>query len=451
MKLLKKSLALLCALCLAFSLVSTAALAAKPGTTNPGHVKLDTALEDGASLFLLIKDTRLEGLTSFTALTALGLSDAAKAEVNWGAAVAALRTEKHNATKYNVVEGDSKDILNASVCGAIIVYKDGSCRMIPLVDDKKKDGLFLGNEGGGALNMWLNGWANSPIIPEPEDPENPEEPVSDPVLTIHYVYAAGGTAAPDYQKSISAGTGYSVASPGITGYYADTALVAGTMPDRNIEFTVTYYQQAFSVEHYFEQPDGSYVQAAAQATDGGVILPGESKQAADFVRTETNYTYFAGHADAINSIACTEDTYGQPLVLKLYYRLDTYTLTIHYVYENGDTAAPDYLKTLPVGADYSVDSPEITDYFTNVLQVAGTMPAENVEYTVVYRPLEDIPDDEPPLSPPSDDEPSDDIPLEDIPDEDVPLTGDARGVSAALAGLALSSGALLLLVRRKRK
>ena len=79
------------------------------------------------------------------------------------------------------------------------------------------------------------------------------------------------------------------------------------------------------------------------------------------------------------------------------------------------------------------------------------MPAKHVEYTVVYRPLEDIPDDEPPLSPPSDDDPADDIPLEDIPDEDVPLTGDARGVSAALAGLALSSGALLLLVRRKRK
>lgn len=91
-----------------------------------------------------------------------------------------------------------------------------------------------------------------------EDPENPDNPIvpdeegdsTDPVdveqiynLIIHYVYATGGTAAPDVRAQYFAGESYGYPSPVIEGYTPDLAFLrtgVNGMPAKDVELTVTY-------------------------------------------------------------------------------------------------------------------------------------------------------------------------------------------------------------------
>ncbi len=62
-----------------------------------------------------------------------------------------------------------------------------------------------------------------------------------------------------------------------------------------------------------------------------------------------------------------------------------YHLVIHYIYaETGETAWPDCSDTLWAGEAYDVLSPIIPEYWYDIAEVAGKMPAHNVEYTVMY-------------------------------------------------------------------
>lgn len=73
-------------------------------------------------------------------------------------------------------------------------------------------------------------------------------------LTIHYVYAEGGTAAEDHTDSVTFNDTYSVTSPTINGYTADTPVVSGTMPAKNVEVTVTYTKRSdlsYTVHYYW--------------------------------------------------------------------------------------------------------------------------------------------------------------------------------------------------------
>lgn len=73
-------------------------------------------------------------------------------------------------------------------------------------------------------------------------------------LTIHYVYADGGTAAANHTDSVTFGDPYSVTSPTIDGYTADKTTVSGTMPANNVEVTVTYSKRtdlSYTVNYYW--------------------------------------------------------------------------------------------------------------------------------------------------------------------------------------------------------
>ncbi len=60
-------------------------------------------------------------------------------------------------------------------------------------------------------------------------------------------------------------------------------------------------------------------------------------------------------------------------------------LVVHYIYaDTGETAWPDHSETLWEGDAYDVLSPIIPEYQYDIAQVAGIMPAHNVEYTVMY-------------------------------------------------------------------
>lgn len=61
-----------------------------------------------------------------------------------------------------------------------------------------------------------------------------------------------------------------------------------------------------------------------------------------------------------------------------------YTVTIHYIYEDGTTARPSFHGTYWPGNTYDVYSPLITGYTSSVPRVNGVMPSRNLQYTVIY-------------------------------------------------------------------
>lgn len=71
-----------------------------------------------------------------------------------------------------------------------------------------------------------------------------------------------------------------------------------------------------------------------------------------------------------------------------------YTVTIHYVYEDGgEQVAPDYVGSFKHGELYAVGAPEIKGYLpyvgeTLTTTVQGTVNAANVEVTVKYKPTQ---------------------------------------------------------------
>ncbi|MBD5396482.1 MAG: hypothetical protein HDR71_19950 [Lachnospiraceae bacterium] len=81
-----------------------------------------------------------------------------------------------------------------------------------------------------------------PVDPGEEDDEtDPADVEGVYTLTIHYVYATGGTVAPDYVGQYLEGEAYSVFSPTLSGYRWNWTFVAGNMPARDLEVTVAYW------------------------------------------------------------------------------------------------------------------------------------------------------------------------------------------------------------------
>lgn len=66
-----------------------------------------------------------------------------------------------------------------------------------------------------------------------------------------------------------------------------------------------------------------------------------------------------------------------------------YTLTIYYLYINGETAAPTVIEIHRAGDKYDVVSPVIPGYTASILKVQGIMPSRDVEYTVIYTPTDE--------------------------------------------------------------
>ncbi len=82
------------------------------------------------------------------------------------------------------------------------------------------------------------------IVPDTEDVENLREELQTVFrLNIRYIYVDGSVAADPYDAILAAGTPYSVPSPTITGYTASQVLISGTMPDRDLQFTVIYVSE----------------------------------------------------------------------------------------------------------------------------------------------------------------------------------------------------------------
>ena len=82
-------------------------------------------------------------------------------------------------------------------------------------------------------------------------------------LTITYVTPDGVTAPTTFSQSFTYGAPYSVTSPTVEGYSPDVAIVSGNMPDNDVNVTVTYTINSYTIETSVNPAEGGSV------TEGG--------------------------------------------------------------------------------------------------------------------------------------------------------------------------------------
>ena len=73
-------------------------------------------------------------------------------------------------------------------------------------------------------------------------------------------------------------------------------------------------------------------------------------------------------------------------VIDVYYTPNTVKLSVFYQYLDGSTAADPHFETLHAGDRYSVVSPVIEGYTASIAVVEGTMPGQDLQVIVWYRP-----------------------------------------------------------------
>jgi len=103
----------------------------------------------------------------------------------------------------------------------------------------------------------------------------------------------------------------------------------------------------------------------------------------------------------IASIARVTGILTQDTEIDVTYTINTYGLTIQYLFADGREAAPAYKASLNYGAAYAVDSPAVEGYNTTEPTVAGTMPARDVIVTVFYAalPVQEVQEETPAEAP----------------------------------------------------
>ena len=75
----------------------------------------------------------------------------------------------------------------------------------------------------------------------------------------------------------------------------------------------------------------------------------------------------------------TDDT-----TINVQYVPNSYDVTVHYRYLNGETAAPTSTQTLKTGTAYSILSPELAGYAVSQEQISGTVVGRDLTYVVYY-------------------------------------------------------------------
>lgn len=207
------------------------------------------------------------------------------------------------------------------------------------------------------------------------------------LLTIHYVYASGGAAKPDYTEVLDFGAPYSVTSPSIPGYTADNPVVTGTMPAAPVTVTVTYTASTgtpYEVHHYLERLEGEYL-AVPDEKDN---LRGET--GAWTAAAAKSYDGFTPMGFAQEMIKADGST-----VVKIFYTRNSYLLTYKdslsagvyasqtYKYGAAVTAIADPTKT---GYTFTGWSPAVPDKMPPVALTVYAQWRKTTPDTVVFDP-----------------------------------------------------------------
>lgn len=147
--------------------------------------------------------------------------------------------------------------------------------------------------------------------------------------------------------------------------------------DLYAQWTINRYN--YTVEYYIDNEKKDSMTETAQADFGDTINSYTDK-------CPTGYAF-----DKVDNLPLTIGEDESANVIKVFYKKNVFTLTIHYVYaEGGGQAAEDYTASVTFGDSYSVTSPVIDGYTADKPVVSDNMPANNVEVTVTYTKRSDL-------------------------------------------------------------
>ena len=172
-------------------------------------------------------------------------------------------------------------------------------------------------------------------------------------------------------------TGWNTASDGTGTAYAAGATARLTAGGNDLYAQWKAGTYSYTVEYYIDGVKADSLTETAQAEYGAVISTYLDKCPANY------------RLDKTENLPLTIGVSGN--VIKVYYVKNVFTLTIHYLYTDGGTAAADHVASgLVPGTEYSVTSPVISGYTVDKATVSGSMPAQDVIETVTYTKRSDL-------------------------------------------------------------
>lgn len=172
-------------------------------------------------------------------------------------------------------------------------------------------------------------------------------------------------------------TGWNTASDGSGTAYAAGATARLTAGGNDLYAQWKAKTYDYTVEYYIDGVKNDSLTETAQAEYGAVISTYPDKCPANYI------------LDRAEPLPLTIGVNGN--VIKVYYVKNVFTLTIHYRYAEGGTAAADHVASgLVQGTAYNVPSPAIPGYTVDKATVSGSMPAQDVIETVTYTKRSDL-------------------------------------------------------------
>lgn len=191
-------------------------------------------------------------------------------------------------------------------------------------------------------------------------------------VKVNYVYDEDGSKASDPKEvNVKFNEKYSIDSPEIEGFTPSRVSVDGTMPASNVEETVRYTRNSYTLTVKYQYEDGK-----------------EAKP--DHIEKVLYDKNYSVKSPIINGYSASQEivsgTMGSSDVeVIVVYHKNPYKLTINYVDEEGNLVAVKHSENVLYNESYSVDSPKVVGYTPDQATVSGTMPAENKVINVVYR------------------------------------------------------------------
>ena len=247
--------------------------------------------------------------------------------------------------------------------GNTVVYKPGAT--IPMTADTTLYAVFGPKTGTVSLTYHSNFDAQTYAV---ENQPNNEK------LTVLGYDATGMNTREGYSFR-----GWNTKADGTGDTYAEGAFAVIDNVDTNDLYAVwQIISYDYTVEYYIDGTKDDTLTETASAEFGTVINSYPDK-------CPTGYKF-----EKHENIPLTIGTDESANVIKVYYVKDTFKLRIHYVYEDGTEANPDYTADVAVNESYSVPSPTINGYTADKTTVNGTMPSNDVTETVTYTKRADL-------------------------------------------------------------
>ena len=229
--------------------------------------------------------------------------------------------------------------------------------------------------GTSILNKmgWSAYTATDKSMPWVETATDPELYVENTAsLTVRYWH--DGVIFNTAYKSVYNGESVSVTSPQVAGLVADQNVVQMALYGDEV-VDINYSVQKHGVTVICQDPQGKQLKTYTEQWEEGAAYSVAVPEIPGYTREVTSVSGVMGSGGVTHTVICYPDTY---------------TVTIHYRYEDGKTAAPDFTATRTYDQELSQESPVLLGYCTDAQNETVVVPAfsGDFETTVTYRAMD---------------------------------------------------------------